>query len=47
VLRSRDSYNAEGFDNLFVIGEGSGWAGGIISSGSDGVKAAMKIAAAE
>ena len=32
-----------GFDNLFVIGEGSGYAGGIISSAADGVKAAMNI----
>ena len=30
-----------GFTNLFVIGEGSGYAGGIISSAADGVKAAM------
>jgi uncharacterized protein len=30
-----------GFDNLYLIGEGSGYAGGIISSASDGVKAAM------
>ncbi len=30
-----------GFENLFLIGEGSGYAGGIISSGADGVKAAM------
>jgi uncharacterized FAD-dependent dehydrogenase len=35
---------AEGFDNLFVVGEGSGWAGGIITSGADGIKAAMKLA---
>lgn len=32
-----------GFSNLYVIGEGSGYAGGIISSGADGVKAAMNI----
>ncbi len=32
-----------GFDNLYVIGEGSGYAGGIISSAADGVKAAMGI----
>ena len=32
-----------GFDNLFVIGEGSGYAGGIISSAADGVKVAMGI----
>ena len=32
-----------GFENLYVIGEGSGYAGGIISSAADGVKAAMSI----
>ena len=31
-----------GFENLYVIGEGSGYAGGIISSAADGVKVAMK-----
>lgn len=43
VSRDRESMLADGFDNLFVIGEGSGWAGGIVSSGADGIKAAMKI----
>ena len=33
----------KGFSNLYVVGEGSGYAGGIISSGSDGIKAAMNI----
>ncbi len=33
----------EGFSNLFLIGEGSGYAGGIMSSAADGLKAAMKI----
>lgn len=32
-----------GFSNLYVSGEGSGYAGGIISSGTDGLKAAMDI----
>lgn len=32
-----------GFKNIFVIGEGSGYAGGIISSAADGVAAAMNI----
>jgi hypothetical protein len=31
----------EGFENLYIVGEGSGFAGGIISSAADGVKAAM------
>lgn len=33
----------DGFFNLYLSGEGSGYAGGIISSGTDGLKAAMKI----
>ncbi len=32
-----------GFDNLYLVGEGSGYAGGIISSGTNGIKAAMHI----
>jgi len=31
------------FENLYIVGEGSGYSGGIISSGSDGIKAAMNI----
>jgi hypothetical protein len=33
----------EGFENLYIIGEGSGYAGGIISSAADGIKAAMGL----
>lgn len=33
-----------GFENLYLLGEGSGLSGGIISSGADGIKAAMKCA---
>jgi Uncharacterized FAD-dependent dehydrogenases len=32
-----------GFENLYVAGEGSGRAGGIVSSAADGIKAAMHI----
>ena len=32
-----------GFSNLFIAGEGSGYAGGIISSAADGIKAALRI----
>ncbi len=35
----------DGFENLYMVGEGSGWAGGIISSGVDGIRAAMRIIA--
>ncbi len=34
---------AESFDNLFIIGEGSGYAGGIMSSAADGIRAALRI----
>lgn len=44
VLREPDG-RCTGFDNLYVVGEGSGYAGGIISSGSDGIRAAMHILA--
>ena len=36
-----------GFKNLFLIGEGSGFAGGIVSSAADGIKAAMHYAGLE
>ena len=32
-----------GFENLFIAGEGSGYAGGIVSSAADGIKIAMHI----
>jgi len=32
-----------GFQNLYIVGEGSGYSGGIISSAADGIKAAMNI----
>jgi len=34
---------AEGFSNLYISGEGSGYAGGIVSSAADGIKAAINI----
>lgn len=34
----------EGFENLYIVGEGSGYAGGIVSSAADGIKAAMGFA---
>ncbi len=42
VLRNQDGL-CEGFKNLYLIGEGSGYAGGIISSGVDGIRAALGI----
>jgi len=42
VLRDKTGL-CDKFENLYVVGEGSGYAGGIISSGADGIKAAMSI----
>ncbi len=40
----RDKYGlCENFDNLYMIGEGSGYAGGIISSAADGIRSAMSF----
>jgi len=33
-----------GFDNLYIIGEGSGFAGGIVSSAADGIRCALALA---
>ncbi len=45
VQAVRDSKGIlEGFDNLYMIGEGSGYSGGIISSAVEGVKTAVRIA---
>ncbi len=38
LLRERETFQAIGITNLFPIGEGSGYAGGIMSSASDGFK---------
>ena len=45
VLREADG-RCCGFENLYLVGEGSGYAGGIISSGTNGIKAALHIAGA-
>jgi uncharacterized FAD-dependent dehydrogenase len=42
VLR-HDTKMFSTFNNLFVVGEGSGWAGGIISSAVDGLKASLAL----
>jgi uncharacterized FAD-dependent dehydrogenase len=42
VLRQKDG-KCDGFENLYFIGEGSGFAGGIISSAADGVKCALTL----
>ncbi len=42
VLREPDRC-CQGFANLYLAGEGSGWSGGIISSGVDGIRTALAI----
>jgi uncharacterized FAD-dependent dehydrogenase len=42
VVREKNGLCA-GFTNLFMAGEGSGYAGGIVSSAADGIKIAMNI----
>ena len=42
VIRNENGLT-DGFSNLFIIGEGSGYAGGIMSSAADGIRAAIKI----
>jgi uncharacterized FAD-dependent dehydrogenase len=42
VARDREG-KCTGFENLYFVGEGSGYAGGIISSAADGVKCSMAI----
>ena len=46
VLRGKYGL-CDGFENLYFAGEGSGYAGGIISSAADGVKCALAICSAE
>ncbi|MBN2231418.1 MAG: FAD-dependent monooxygenase [Deltaproteobacteria bacterium] len=45
VLREEDG-RCRGFANLYLAGEGSGYAGGIISSAAGGIRAALHIAGA-
>ena len=42
VLREKSGL-CQGFHNLYLAGEGSGYAGGIISSAADGIKTAFRI----
>ncbi|MEI7500513.1 MAG: FAD-dependent monooxygenase [Bacteroidota bacterium] len=42
ALREKNGL-CSGFQNLFIAGEGSGYAGGIVSSAADGIKIAMNI----
>ena len=40
--RGRDTYLADDFDNLYPVGEGAGYAGGITSAAIDGARAALR-----
>ena len=40
--RDADTLVAEGFDNLYPIGEGAGYAGGIMSAAIDGARSALR-----
>jgi len=42
VIREKNGL-VENFNNLYMIGEGSGYAGGIISSAADGIRSAMSL----
>lgn len=42
VVREKDGL-CTGFHNLYIVGEGSGYAGGIVSSAADGIKSAMNL----
>jgi len=44
VVREKNGKSAA-FDNLYISGEGSGYAGGIVSSAADGIKTALDIIA--
>lgn len=42
ALRDRGG-RSQAVHNLYICGEGSGWAGGIVSSAADGIKSALSI----
>lgn len=41
IPRDRDARHAEGFTNLYPLGEGAGYAGGIMSAALDGARSAL------
>jgi uncharacterized FAD-dependent dehydrogenase len=42
LTRDRDRFTAIGFTNLYPMGEGAGYAGGIMSAAIDGARAAKR-----
>ena len=43
IERDRQSWECPGFSGLFPVGEGAGYAGGIVTAAVDGLRAAKKI----
>jgi uncharacterized FAD-dependent dehydrogenase len=43
IPRDRDRFTARGFANLYPVGEGAGYAGGIMSAAIDGARAAQAL----
>jgi len=43
IPRHRDTYRARGFSNLYPVGEGAGYAGGIMSAALDGARCAQAL----
>ena len=41
IVRGKDSFLAHGLSGVYPIGEGAGYAGGIMSAAVDGMKAAL------
>jgi uncharacterized FAD-dependent dehydrogenase len=42
-IKRTKEMTAEGFSNVYPVGEGAGYAGGIVSSAVDGIRAADAI----
>lgn len=45
IARDRQTWQAPGFDGLYPVGEGAGYAGGIVTAAVDGLRAARCIVA--
>ncbi len=43
ILRDRESFETPGFVGLYPVGEGAGYAGGIVTAAVDGLRAAREI----
>ena len=43
IPRERETLRARGFENLYPVGEGAGWAGGIMSAAIDGARSARAL----